>query len=372
MSVDRRPLPVLLSNALVAYTIEFDNEFERRLIEPTGLTFKEWNKTPDRVFLVSLVMWANYLQFVPDGGITVRALAEHARRSRIDSVLNGFRRWRYVVVDPPGGKSEAPSSEWIVRPTRHLEWARDLWEGLAETIEARWRDRFGEAEVEELRRGLWEVVKTQDPRLPLYLPIVSSRDSDLAFSSHVTFPIAETPSREEDANAGLPLFALLARVLLSFTLELEAQCDVAAPVGANVLRVLSPDWVPIRDLPVMSGVSKEATAQVLTLLRNNEWSDSEPIPNERGKQVRLTDKGLKAQERYKKSVAIVTGRWESRPENRRMRNSLEEIVGGELASSRLSEGLIPPPPGWRASVPRPRTLPDHPMVLIRGGWPDGS
>jgi hypothetical protein len=28
--------------------------------------------------------------------------------------------------------------------------------------------------------------------------------------------------------------------------------------------------------------------------------------------------------------------------------------------------------GWRASVCRPGTLPHYPMILHRGGYPDGS
>ncbi|HEY0804699.1 MAG TPA: hypothetical protein VGD84_06535, partial [Pseudonocardiaceae bacterium] len=32
----------------------------------------------------------------------------------------------------------------------------------------------------------------------------------------------------------------------------------------------------------------------------------------------------------------------------------------------------PYPDGWRATVRRPTTLPHHPMVLHRGGFPDGS
>ncbi len=32
----------------------------------------------------------------------------------------------------------------------------------------------------------------------------------------------------------------------------------------------------------------------------------------------------------------------------------------------------PYPDGWRAKVPKPATLPHFPMVLHRGGFPDGS
>ena len=38
----------------------------------------------------------------------------------------------------------------------------------------------------------------------------------------------------------------------------------------------------------------------------------------------------------------------------------------------LFQGLEPYPDNWRASVRRPVTLPYYPMVLHRGGYPDGS
>ncbi|HEX4138150.1 MAG TPA: hypothetical protein VHY84_26305 [Bryobacteraceae bacterium] len=49
-----------------------------------------------------------------------------------------------------------------------------------------------------------------------------------------------------------------------------------------------------------------------------------------------------------------------------LRAALEEI------GARLFEGLEPYPGGWRASVRKPETLPHFPMVLHRGGFPDGS
>lgn len=38
----------------------------------------------------------------------------------------------------------------------------------------------------------------------------------------------------------------------------------------------------------------------------------------------------------------------------------------------LFGGLEPYPGNWRASVRRPATLPYFPVVLHRGGYPDGS
>ena len=49
--------------------------------------------------------------------------------------------------------------------------------------------------------------------------------------------------------------------------------------------------------------------------------------------------------------------------------ALDAIVGDE---SLLREGMRPYPDGWRASVRAPAMLPHYPMVLHRGGYPDGS
>ena len=42
------------------------------------------------------------------------------------------------------------------------------------------------------------------------------------------------------------------------------------------------------------------------------------------------------------------------------------------AASPLMRGLEPYPDNWRADVRPPQALPHYPMVLHRGGFPDGS
>ena len=54
---------------------------------------------------------------------------------------------------------------------------------------------------------------------------------------------------------------------------------------------------------------------------------------------------------------------------RAVREALEQLTGDR---ARLAAGLEPPPGGWRASLRRPATLAHYPMVLHRGGFPDGS
>jgi hypothetical protein len=56
-----------------------------------------------------------------------------------------------------------------------------------------------------------------------------------------------------------------------------------------------------------------------------------------------------------------------------LRESLERVVGEPAAQlSPLFRGLETRPGGWRASLRKPDTLPYFPMVLHRGGFPDGS
>ncbi len=67
-----------------------------------------------------------------------------------------------------------------------------------------------------------------------------------------------------------------------------------------------------------------------------------------------------------------------------LRRSLLSVIGpGDGDRPRLSLGLRPYPGGWRARKPYLRqttavlddpgaALPHYPMVLHRGGWPDGS
>ena len=53
-----------------------------------------------------------------------------------------------------------------------------------------------------------------------------------------------------------------------------------------------------------------------------------------------------------------------------LRSSLEPLAAGRPPV--LFGGLEPYPDNWRASVRRPATLPHFPVVLHRGGYPDGS
>jgi hypothetical protein len=96
----------------------------------------------------------------------------------------------------------------------------------------------------------------------------------------------------------------------------------------------------------------------------------------RGKVVRLTAKGRKARLASRELLEMVEARWMEgfgAATIDDVRSALAQIaVDPSGGPSPLFAGIEPYPDGWRVSVPRPETLPHFPMVLHRGGYPDGS
>ena len=356
------PLSALLSPVLIAFTIELDNEYERRFAE-AGI---------GRRFGVSLVMWSNFMRFVGDGiGAGELPAVAGLPKARLLSTLGGLERWRYVTVGPRSGQkrdgygsARGLRADWVVRPTQAGRVAVQIWRPLPVEIERRWEDRFGSA-AGELKDSLRAIVAGLDVSLPEYLPIVGSPNG----------MIAEVDPRGPKIAAADHLSALLSQVLLAYTLDFEQRSELSLPLSANVIRVLDENGTALKDLPLAAGVSKEAVAMAMTFLTKNGYVAVE------SKVARLTPKGRDAGERSARLHEEVERTWEERfgkAAVRRLRRSLAGLVG-----SRLSEGLEPNADGWRATKRyREQTiavladpvaaLPQYPMVLHRGGWPDGS
>jgi hypothetical protein len=126
----------LLSQALVAFTIEFDNEFERRT--PHHITHRR------RPWLASMVMWREFMRHVPEQGIAARELARlsgldpRVLAHALEQVAENF------VVD----------RDTLVQPTEAGSRAREVWRPLTAEIEGRWQARFSKEEIERLKGAL--------------------------------------------------------------------------------------------------------------------------------------------------------------------------------------------------------------------------
>jgi DNA-binding MarR family transcriptional regulator len=365
------PLSTLLSQVLVAFTIEFDNEFERQMPHRTTASSSTTGRTAP--WLVSMVMWSNLMRCVGEEGVTVGELRSLARTAKPS--LAGMERWGYIVVapDPADSRPKPPRRDWVVRPTAAGRKAQEIWRPLFAVIEKSWQARFGKGEIDRLRESLSTLVRQFDVELPEYLPVLG-----YGLFAEVFPREGKAPSvRDSGAAARLHLPALLSKVLLAFTIGFESKSDVSLAISANVLRFVGEAGVRIRDLPRLAGVSKEAIEVSVGFLEKRRYVVVEPDPaTPRTKLVRLTPKGRAAQETYRQRLGVIEERWQVRfgkDAILTLRESLERLAGEPHARlSPLFRGLEPHPEGWRASARKLDTLPHHPMVLHRGGFPDGS
>ncbi|HVL80369.1 MAG TPA: hypothetical protein VM840_02100 [Actinomycetota bacterium] len=278
-----------------------------------------------------------------------------------------------VERDPNDTRAKPPRGDLVVRPGLTGEKAQQIWQGLADEIEGRWRDRLGGDLMSLLMESLGSMVRALEGGLPRYLPVLTSADlrTDLGEWS----PAAEPGDHR--------LVTMLARTLLAFTSDFEGQSELSLPLAANVVRALDEEGVPVGDLPASTGVSKEAVSMSLTFLEKNGYASVFAAPSgARGRWARLTPKGRDAQRDYIDRVPQVEGYWRTRfggDAIDRIRDALERVIH----HPRFSESLQPHPGGWRTKKPyQAQTeafladpharLPYHPMVLHRGGWPDGS
>ncbi len=368
------PLPTLLSHALVAFTIEFDNEFEHQVPHRTtnhgstaGASRAPW--------LVSSVMWSNFMRFIPEEGTTLgelKSLLKTPDKNMRMWVTRMSEWWGYIVVEPKaaGNSSRRTPSDALVRPTAGGRKAIEVWRTLDRVIENRWRERSGDDVINHLREALSAIVCQIDVELPHGLPI-------LGYGLYSHLPESTQPSPGKSAITKLPLASLLSQVLLWFAVEFERESPVSLAITANVLRLLSDEGARASDLPRLASVSKEAIATSLSFLTKRGYAGMKSTTSgSRIRVIALTPKGRVAQAKYWELVWAIEERWQSRFGGKAvlsLRESLERLANEPFGqTSPLFRGLEPYPDGWRSSAPKLDGLPHYPMVLHRGGFPDGS
>jgi hypothetical protein len=337
---ERHPLLTLVSWAWIAFVIELDNAVEARQAGNVG-----------RVFRISFPMWANGLRLIAADGIEVEELSRHAGAS---CNVPGLERWGWITVGASTGSRRAGYGskrgirpDTVLRPTRAGEYARELWPETVADVEARWERRFGRQVVAALRTALAPF----DGALPWAPPEVRSPDG---FRTRATSTVAD-----RDGS----LVVILGRTLTRLTLEHERDATVAVPIAANVLRVAG----PLAGVPRRAGISKEAVAMSASYLVRHGFAARGP-----DRTLALTAAGRAALDDYTARV--------SQRDDDALRVALIALLDQRDA---LSAGFVPPPGCWRGAKPYlaqterlladpTAALPRHPMVLHRGGWPDGS
>jgi hypothetical protein len=354
---DNRPLCALLSQILVAFTIEFNNEFERRMRD-AGY--------PGAV--LSMGVWLSSMRFLAgnDTAVSVRDLAERsmAAPERKMFELGCLERWRLIVLEPdPSDHRAVPRTmhrragrelragwgsgrgirpEWIVRPTAKGRQAMEIWPGLFPEIEKRWRTRFGNELLAGLRKTLTAIVEQFDTDLPDALP-------------HDWAGIQPSPEKVAQKAEHLSLPTLLSKLLIVFTLDFNRESRVPLALCANTLRVLEEKPVREGELARLTGSSKE-TSDIGWQLKPFVVIEKDPSAG-RGKLVRLNAKGLAVQADYWRLVGEIEKRWEKRFGKTRiaaLRESLQGLFMRRKGDrSLLPEGLLPPEGAVRAGNEAP-------------------
>ena len=148
-------------------------------------------------------------------------------------------------------------------------------------------------------------------------------------------------------------------------------------IAANLLRVLDEQGVRVRDVPARSGVSKEAIAMASGFAAKRDLVVIESAAGRRQVQGGTPDQQGHGRPRRSTPSCLVSleARWRARFSGAaldKLRAVLERLAGPDGPRSPLFAGLEPHPDGWRAALRPPATLAHYPMVLHRGGYPDGS
>jgi DNA-binding MarR family transcriptional regulator len=346
-----------MSQALVAFTVEFDNEFERRMGESGNPGAR-----------LSLVVWSNLMRFLAEGGMSVRDLAARALapQERIKFQLGCLERWGFIVLQPNSandrtnatythrrggrdvrvgwGSGRGIRADSLVRLTSLGLKAVEVWKPLLGQIEKRWRARFGDREIRRLRESLRAVADQFDMELPHGLPALVNGTEAEAY-----------PSRTTQGVGPLCLPALLSQLLLAFALEFDRASKAPLALSSNPLRILGDKPVRAADIPLLTGCSPE-TSGVGWQIKPYVVIEADRTAK-RGKTLRLTPLGLQAQQTYRRLVREIEARWEprfGRDEVRNLRASLQDLLeqrdGDRL---RLSAGLVPPQGVARAGYQAP-------------------
>jgi hypothetical protein len=344
-------LSTLLSQALVAFTIEADHAFEQEMPHCTTES-RQRGEPIAGPWLISMPFWANCLKHVAPDGMTVGELFNEqliAGNFLLGS-NPGLVRWGYLTLTPGSPPSKKMDRTWKVAPTPQGLLAQRTWAGVPTEVTDRWTRRW--PEVAELRALLQKVIADADRELPDHIPVNGGHKGRVEF-----------PLRPPRPTGELDVGTLLAKALLVFTIDVEATSPVALVHSANVLRALADGPVAQRNLPQATGVAKETLTVMTGQLRRDGM-----VSVSAAKDVELTPAGRTAVADASGAVAAVERTWPTG-----IRTCLEPLVGdGTVAGSALAEAIRPPEGTWRHRRPQPLTLPHHPVVSHRGGYPDGS
>ncbi len=292
------PLPTLLSHALIAFTEEYAHLAGDDLSQP------------------HLAVWANVLRVIDDDGLAERELGAKAilakRAVRVAVRDLAAQGWLHVVPATKAGGLK------MLHLTARGRGARDAGKHLAESVERRWRRRFGAALIDGLRTSLATAANAVDVELPWYLTAYGPTDGNITGGLYLREQPGppRIPARGEEWPVVLrrsdtgnqPLFALLSIALAAFAIDYERERLGDLRTGSTLLQRLPDTGAPLEvvrdDGVVGSGRSTPERHLVVVV--------EQPVRGAATRLVYPTPKSRRSRDAYPALVQEVERGWQAR------------------------------------------------------------
>lgn len=290
---DARTLPALLSHALIAFTRDYG------AAPATGVP--------------SLPVWSNVLRPL---GTEVSAERDLQRRTVLSKRVNGvalreLERLGWVLREK-GAERRAPKTARLTGQGLAMEAAG---RARVAAVEEAWLTRFGEPRMRRLRAGLLAATARLDIEMPWYLAGYGHGDASLTGGSSVPaepgpprvpargeeFPVVP---REREAEAAMPLPALLSWALAAFTLDYEAGEYGSLAWASEFLRRIPAEGLPLGEAKTLcdvKGNGRSGPERHLCLVVAPGRGDD--------RHVYLTPKSRRMREAWRGQVAEIERKW---------------------------------------------------------------
>ena len=295
------PLPTLLGRAIGAFTLDYEQARGGEGSVP------------------ELGAWANALRVVDAEGTDQRQLARRAVISTraAEVVVNRLERLGHVAVERQAIEGKRGKTK-LVRLTASGEAGTASAAALVDSVQAIWRQRFGNDAVHRLRDALSTVVDRLPVELPHYPVGYGAADPSVTGGNFVPedpgppripahgqdWPVVlRKPGRD---TRHLPLSALLSQVLAAFAIDYEREGFGSLSAVSNFLRFVGDDGVTLGRARALGGVSGNGK----TLHERHKDVVVEPgRPGDMSRRVFLTPKARRLRNAYPRLVMEIEDRW---------------------------------------------------------------
>lgn len=300
-SLSQPPLPTLLGRAIGAFTLDYD---QARGGEGS---------------IPQLGAWANALRVVDADGTDQCQLVRRAVVSKrvAEVVVNRLERLGRVAVERQAIKGRRGKTK-LVRLTASGEAGTASAAALVDSVQAVWRQRFGNDAIDRLRDALSAVVDRLPVELPHYPTGYGAADPSVTGGDYVPedpgpprvpahgqdWPVVlRKPGRD---TRRLPLPALLSQVLAAFAIDYERERFGSLPAVSNFFRFVGDDGVTLDLARALGGVAGNGR----TLHERHRDVVVEPgRPRDKSRRVFLTPKARRQRDAYPRLVMKIEDQW---------------------------------------------------------------